>query len=84
MDPVISDIRREWNWVKYGVEEIIHKYPWLTYRAEDIYAACVNGQAILYTTSDAFASYNSRAILPSVGLLGEWKGKESEYYQEPL
>tara|TARA_R110002051_G_scaffold285738_1_gene348066 strand:- start:179 stop:604 length:426 start_codon:yes stop_codon:yes gene_type:complete len=55
MDPVISDIRREWTWVKYGVEEIIHKYPWLTYRAEDIYAACVNGQAILYTTSEAFA-----------------------------
>ena len=55
MDPVISDIRREWTWVKYGVEEIIHKYPWLTYRAEVIYAACVNGQAILYTTSEAFA-----------------------------
>lgn len=55
MNPVLSDIRREWAWVKEGINDILEKYPWLEYRAEDVYSQCVNGTAVLYTTSNAFA-----------------------------
>ena len=46
--PVVADIRREWDWVKLGIEEIIAEQPQLTYRPEDVYAACVNGEATLF------------------------------------
>ena len=55
MYPKLGDIRREWRWVKEGIQEVLDKYPWLTYYPEDVYAACVNGQANLYITDHAFA-----------------------------
>lgn len=54
VEPVVSDIRREWDWVRRGVEEILRNSKTLTYRAEDVYAACVNKQAVLWTTSEGF------------------------------
>ena len=46
--PVVADIRREWDWVQPGIEEIILGQPQLTYRSEDVYAACVSGEATLF------------------------------------
>lgn len=52
--PRLSDIREEWCWVKEGVEKILNDNPQYTYRPEDVYAACVSGQAQLWTTSEGF------------------------------
>lgn len=52
--PVVGDVRREWDWVRHGVEEILRTAKTLTYRPEDVYAACVNKQAVLWTTSEGF------------------------------
>lgn len=53
-DPYLADIRKEWDWVSKGVREILEGTPQLTYRAEDVYAACVSGQALLWITSEGF------------------------------
>jgi hypothetical protein len=55
-NPICVDIREEWDWVRVGVEEILAEQPQLTYRAEDVYAACVNNNALLWVTeqSDGF------------------------------
>ena len=36
MNPKLGDIRREWGWVKDGIQEVLDKYPWLTYYPEDV------------------------------------------------
>jgi hypothetical protein len=51
--PVIADIRREWDWVSRGVDFILQEQPQLTFRAEDVYAACVNGDATLFVQKEA-------------------------------
>jgi hypothetical protein len=51
--PIVADIRREWDWVRPGVEEIIAGQPQLTYRPEDVYAACVNQEATLFVRKGA-------------------------------
>jgi len=53
-EPVVGDARREWDWIRPGVEEILRSSRSLTYRAEDVYAACVNQQAVLWITSEGF------------------------------
>jgi len=53
-DPYLADIRKEWDWVSKGVQEILDGTPALTYRAEDVYAECVNGQALLWITGEGF------------------------------
>jgi hypothetical protein len=53
-DPVLSDIRAEWDWVKPGIEGILNEDRFLSFRPEDVYAACINKQAHLWTTSDGF------------------------------
>tara|TARA_R110000851_G_scaffold255450_1_gene407988 strand:+ start:48 stop:521 length:474 start_codon:yes stop_codon:yes gene_type:complete len=50
--PVVSDIRKEWGWVKIGVNEILAEQPTLTYRPEDIYASCVSGESHLITVEN--------------------------------
>jgi len=47
MNPVVADVRKEWDWVGDGIKEIHAQFPWLEYRPEDVYAACVNGTAVL-------------------------------------
>ena len=53
--PVVADIRKEWDWVKIGIAEILTDQPQLTYRAEDVYAECVNGDATLFILEKNFA-----------------------------
>ena len=53
--PVVADIRKEWDWVKIGIAEILIDQPQLTYRAEDVYAECVNGDATLFILEKNFA-----------------------------
>ncbi len=53
--PTVADIREEWTWVKVGVEKILEANKHLTYRPEDVYAACVGGQAVLWVTEKGFA-----------------------------
>jgi hypothetical protein len=48
-EPVFSDIRLEWDWVKPQIEQILLEQPELTYRPEDVYASCINGSAKLVT-----------------------------------
>lgn len=54
VDPVLADVREEWVWVKPGVEEILKVDPKLTFRPEDVYAACVMNQAQLWVASEGF------------------------------
>ena len=54
--PFIGDIRREWDWVRVGIEEILDKQPQFTFRPEDVYAECINGTATLFIdTNNNFA-----------------------------
>ena len=57
MNPVVADIKKEWDWVGSGIKEIHAQFPWLEYRPEDVYAACVNGTAILYKTEEFFTVF---------------------------
>jgi hypothetical protein len=53
-NPVFSDIRKEWDWVQVGLREINSVVPHLDHRPEDVYVACVNGDAHLWTTHEGF------------------------------
>ena len=53
--PTLASIRKEWDWVKQGVEEILREQPKLTYRAEDVYAACLNEEAFLWVFPEGFS-----------------------------
>ena len=52
--PLVSNIRQEWDWVKQGLEEILHLDPNLTWRPEDIYASVIAGQSHLWVHPDFF------------------------------
>lgn len=52
--PILASIREEWDWVKRGIDEILREQPKLTYRAEDVYAACLNGEAFLWVFPEGF------------------------------
>ena len=40
-DPVIADIRDQWDWVRPALLEIKSDTPTITWRPEDVYAECV-------------------------------------------
>jgi|13_taG_2_1085334.scaffolds.fasta_scaffold00355_6 hypothetical protein len=52
--PAFAQIREEWDWVKCGIEEILAEQAQLTFRPEDVYAACLNGEAHLWVASEGF------------------------------
>lgn len=52
--PQIANIRAEWDWVKEGLEEILHLDPNLTWRPEDIYASVLSGESHLWVHPDFF------------------------------
>lgn len=52
--PVFADIRREWGWVKAGIEEIIAEQPQLPFVPEDVYADCVAEKAVLWVAPEGF------------------------------
>lgn len=54
INPALGNIRQEWDWVRRGIDEVLHLDPNATYRAEDVYAACVNGDAHLWTHPEGF------------------------------
>lgn len=53
-DPKLSNIRDEWNWVKIGLQEILDENRTLTWRPEDVYAACLSGEADLFVAPEGF------------------------------
>ena len=52
--PAYAHVRDEWGWVKGGIEEILAEQPQLTFRPEDVYAACLNGEAHLWVAPEGF------------------------------
>lgn len=52
--PTFAQVREEWVWVKRGIEEILAEQPQLTFRPEDVYAACLNGEAHLWVAPEGF------------------------------
>jgi hypothetical protein len=52
--PILAHIREEWVWVKRGIEEILAEQPQLTFRPEDVYAACLNEEAHLWVAPEGF------------------------------
>jgi hypothetical protein len=54
VEPILADIRKEWHWVKPGLVEIQEGMPSIDELPEDVYAACVNGQAHLWVHPSCF------------------------------
>ena len=54
-DPVIADIRDQWDWIRPALLEIKSDTPTITWRPEDVYAECVYGNALLYIAAEGFA-----------------------------
>ncbi len=52
--PVLGNVRHEWDWVKMGIEEILHLDPNLTYRPEDVYASILSGDSQLWVHPNFF------------------------------
>ena len=53
-DPYVADVYNEWDWVKVGVDEIIATSPYISYRAEDVYAKIKSKEAVLWVIQDGF------------------------------
>lgn len=54
-EPVIADIRDEWDWIRPALEELREQIPSLTYRPEDVYAECLYGNALLHVAPEGFS-----------------------------
>jgi hypothetical protein len=54
VNPQIANIRQEWDWVKPGLEEILHLDPNLTWRPEDVYASVISGESHLWVHPNFF------------------------------
>lgn len=52
--PKKTDISKNLTWVHPAIDEILDANPQLTFDAADVYAACMNGSATLWTTNDGF------------------------------
>lgn len=57
-DPVIADIRDEWDWIRPALEELKEQIPSLTWRPEDVYAECLYGNALLHVAPEGFVITN--------------------------
>lgn len=53
-DPYVADVYNEWDWVKVGVDEIIATSPYISYRAEDVYAKIKSKEAVLWVIQEGF------------------------------
>ena len=53
-NPVQTEFGDNLSWVCPAVEEILDANPQLTFTVEDVYAACMNCSATLWTTDDGF------------------------------
>ena len=77
MNPVVADIKKEWDWVGSGIKEIHAQFPWLEYRPEDVYAACVNGTARLYKTEEFFTVFTVEVhpLTQKKSFYAGWRGE---------
>ncbi|WP_291812675.1 hypothetical protein [Limnobacter sp.] len=57
-DPVLADIRTEWDWVGPALHELKEQIPSLTWRPEDVYAECLYGDALLHVALEGFVITN--------------------------
>ena len=74
----VTDIKSWWNFVKPGLETILQKSPeeWIP---EDVYAACVNGGAILWVLMDESRPLGFWVMIPrgeSVHVWCAWTDKQ--------
>ena len=53
-EPQLADIRDHWHWGRDGIQEILEDQKQLTFIPEDVYAACVNGEAQLWVAPEGF------------------------------
>lgn len=53
-NPKVTDITRNAHWVGPAIQEILDANPMLTFTPGDVYAACEQGAATLWTTSEGF------------------------------
>jgi len=53
-NPKVTDITRNAHWVGPAIQEILDANPMLTFIPGDVYAACEQGAATLWTTSEGF------------------------------
>ncbi len=53
-DPVITNIRDEWDWIRPALVELKEQIPSLTWRPEDVYAECLYGKAVLHVSPEGF------------------------------
>lgn len=53
-DPVLTDIREYWHWVRPALEEIIDESQFMDLIPEDVYAACKAEDAHFWVTDDGF------------------------------
>ena len=53
-EPVIGDIREDWDRVRVGVEAILQAHPQLSFRPEDVYAEVVAGHAVYWKAPEGF------------------------------
>jgi hypothetical protein len=54
VEPVVGDIRKDWDSVGPAVNRLIQDYPQLSFRSEDVYAAVVSGEAIYWKAPEGF------------------------------
>ena len=53
-EPVLGDIREDWDRVRLGVEAILQAHPQLSFRPEDVYAEVVAGNALYWKAPEGF------------------------------
>lgn len=53
-EPVVGDIRKDWDSVRPCIEWILQDQPQLSFRPEDVYAEVVGGSAVYWKSVDGF------------------------------
>lgn len=53
-EPVLGDIREDWDRVRVGIEAILQAHPQLSFRPEDVYAEVVAGKAAYWKAPEGF------------------------------
>jgi len=53
-EPVVGDIRQDWDSVGVAIQRLIQDYQQLSFRAEDVYAAVVSGEAVYWKAPEGF------------------------------
>ena len=87
-DPVIANIKQEWHWVRAGLEQIYSNSPDIDEIPEDVYAACVSGNAHLWCHPAGFVvtrfvgSDHDRGLLLWHAWAREQGGKHSLEYHD--